>query len=579
MNSGRIFPLLLLAGSFFLTSCSVEITSSPSSSPGSTPSMSSAQNLDQYGGYQDLPVPGGATGFFRVGKLGTRWVFATPEGNAFWLRAVYVVNWIDGGDTYRNKIGAKYAGSGDGAFWIQAIRRLRSWGFNALGEYASTHALPISAYGGPPNSEKLPFIWIFNASYYGLGSSTPHKSLYKGIDTLTNPTVYLGIFPDVFDPAFTTNVDSFVSDFGGSSAAGSVFGGAANLNASPWLIGLTTDDGDYTTGFGPGPEGAASQGKTHPHLGWVAAVTAPTQASGDFTNLFGRVVTYSDTKVYTKYALRDFLQAKYGTIGAMNTAWGSTYTTFDSDGGWKVGNGFLDENGRHPWIGTDHAFLSTANPQVKADLDAFLFRIAEKYFSVYATKIRQYLPNHLVFTPATMQAGVRREILQAAGQYVDAIQSSGVPGGPTYPLYRTICDVSGKPVFVWTTLTAQADSNLTNPDLTGWGPNYNKATQALRGQAYADEIANLVQLQATNGDYCILGIDWWEWVDKVVGGENMNFGLVSRLDNAYDGKEAVVTPGTDPWGYPTGGEARDYGDFLSAVTGANNLVYNTIAGP
>jgi hypothetical protein len=131
-------------------------------------------------------------------------------------------------------------------------------------------------------------------------------------------------------------------------------------------------------------------------------------------------------------------------------------------------------------------------------------------------------------------------------------------------------------VFVWTTLTAQADANLTNPDLTGWGPNYNKATQALRGQAYADEIANLVRLQATNGDYCILGIDWWEWVDKVVGGENMNFGLVSRLDNAYDGKEAVVAPGTDPWGYPTGGETRDYGNFLGAVTGANRQVSNQL---
>jgi hypothetical protein len=45
--------------------------------------------------------------------------------------------------------------------------------------------------------------------------------------------------------------------------------------------------------------------------------------------------------------------------------------------------------------------------------------------------------------------------------------------------------------------------------------------------------------------------------------------LVTFRDNAYDAKEAVVARGTDPWGYETGGEVRDYGDFLSAVRQAN----------
>jgi len=33
------------------------------------PSLAPAQTLDQYGGYKDMPVPGGATGRFRVAKL------------------------------------------------------------------------------------------------------------------------------------------------------------------------------------------------------------------------------------------------------------------------------------------------------------------------------------------------------------------------------------------------------------------------------------------------------------------------------------------------------------------------------
>jgi len=31
----------------------------------------------------------------------------------------------------------------------------------------------------------------------------------------------------------------------------------------------------------------------------------------------------------------------------------------------------------------------------------------------------------------------------------------------------------------------------------------------------------------------------------------------------------VQAPGLDPWGYATGGELKDFGDFISAVKAAN----------
>ena len=37
----------------------------------------------------------GATGVFRTGKVGTRWVLVTPAGNAFWMRGVYDVTGDD----------------------------------------------------------------------------------------------------------------------------------------------------------------------------------------------------------------------------------------------------------------------------------------------------------------------------------------------------------------------------------------------------------------------------------------------------------------------------------------------------
>ncbi len=51
--------------------------------------------------------------------------------------------------------------------------------------------------------------------------------------------------------------------------------------------------------------------------------------------------------------------------------------------------------------------------------------------------------------------------------------------------------------------------------------------------------------------------------------EQTNWGLVSLADNAYDGREASTDAGKDAWGFKTGGEERNYGDFLTDVRNAN----------
>ena len=62
---------------------------------------------------------------------------------------------------------------------------------------------------------------------------------------------------------------------------------------------------------------------------------------------------FKDAKLYTKYAWVAYLQQKYGTIAKLNAAWNSNYTTFGDSGGFGVGTGVLDEDGRHKWMGTD----------------------------------------------------------------------------------------------------------------------------------------------------------------------------------------------------------------------------------
>lgn len=505
--------------------------------------------LDQYGGYVGMPVPGGATGQFRVGKLGNRWVFATPLGNAFWLRSVYVFDTADGGGRYQNALNAKYGGFDTS----QEIIRLKSWGFNALD---SPHHNAFPMY----NAQQIPFLWTIQGTangFWGMG---------YGWDIMP-PTYRLGAyghFPDVFSPLWNSAID-FVLSWQKKNLEL-----AAAPDGYPWLIGFNTDDGDYITGFKGGP-----------HLGWVAACTAPSQ-TGPWTTPRGTQANPSDPKVYTKYALRDYLANKYSTVSALNAAWGSTYTTFDSSGGWPSGSGLLDESGQsHAWLvnGYDGNATARANyPNVWADLDAFMRQMSAAYFAAYKAARDHYYPHHLLFTTESVAPWTPLPVLQGMAPYVDAVQSTtGPPLGAHYAGHQQMYNTTGKPIFLWTTVTAQTDSNLLpgyNPN--GWGSTWNWPNQAQRGAAYAQEIANLLALTGDDGSNFILGINWWEWTDKTATGENMNFGLVSNLDNAYDGKEAIIARETDPRGHPTGGEKKNYGDFLTSVGQAHDLVYRVL---
>jgi len=72
---------------------------------------------------------------------------------------------------------------------------------------------------------------------------------------------------------------------------------------------------------------------------------------------------------------------------------------------------------------------------------------------------------------------------------------------------------------------------------------------------------------SSTGVKVVVGTKFWAYTDD--WGEKANWGLVSFLDNAYDGKEAIQARGKDQWGLPVGGEERDYGDFITTARHAN----------
>lgn len=281
----------------------------------STPSV-----LDQYGGDAKHPCAGvsknggaipGATGFFYLYKDTNlkRWMFCDPLGNRFYMQDVQLIDGVYDGGGYSNKYG-----SGLYDYFTVQSARLKSLGFNTIGEYANLRMLPVSTYrsndGGNPS--KMPFKFIVRPLIYA-----PRYQAVKPVFPLLPPAYNNyrgGSFADVFDPGFATFVNSM---FGPGDQTFPGGGTPAALDASPWLIGVSVDDGDNLWGL----KDIAID------IGWLTGVSAPYMASSPSTVSYA---VYTDTKFYLKDQLKSYLTAKYGTIAGLNAAWGSNYTTFGS---------------------------------------------------------------------------------------------------------------------------------------------------------------------------------------------------------------------------------------------------------
>lgn len=527
------------------------------------------------------------TGFFDVKKVANRWYFVSPLGHPFWMRAVYAVNLTDGGEAATETLRTKYRNDWT-VFAPHAVKKLRSWGFNALGEYSTVYTYPVPTYMRPQgNPIRMPFIRLLNISHYGTYNNGrlapgPFKTLLAGA---VDPQIYKdwpGNVPDVFDPNFEIYARNLAGEVKTPSSE-TVFTEKGpngeiphpSLSNTPWLIGTTPDDTDYVFGFGPGPDEPGRRGVVHPHIGWVVAVTRPTQtANAEVGKAFGerQTIRYDDPVVYAKRAWRDFLQQEYKTVAALNSAWGSQYTTFDSDGGWPSGKGLLDESGRNSWIGSNSSG-PFSNHRVTADLDKFLGIFADRYFRIVAQAIRAATPHHLVFGPAPLNSHsgmTRRPILEAAGRYCDVIQTDFRTEKPE--ILEATYSITGKPMFVWMGTTANKDSAFhaypRNETLT-------TESQKERAALYRREVEWLFSYQTHSGVHPMVGLEWWEYMDKWA--EKAAWGLVSPRDNAYDGKEAVKARGKDAWNFSIGGEDRNYGDFLSVVTQINLAIDKKIS--
>lgn len=633
----------------------------------------SGNPLDQYGGIVSMPSQNPPTVWFRMEKFpNNKWMFVDPANNAFFMTAIYVLDQStsndDMGSNYYARTTAKY-GDPNITWGPAQVTRMQSWGFNTVGPYASSYVLAVNTNNGWPgdgsNPVKAPFIGFFRPSYYGMTNENnwapqPVKNMLAGVSQYyTGYRPYDGI-ADYYDGNWATFLtNELANDYAATMISGSKY--------KRYMIGVSLDDSDDLFGFGAGPDFTTEpqHGSNNAHLGWLVLVMSPTQtASSQYSKI------YTDTTVYSKQALHDQMVAKYGTISALNSAWGSDYTTFDSSGttingqsvgtgdgsttqfnatltdttvtpftlqilvagtpvggdlgngnlwgpglsgsinsstgalsvtfttapasgasitanyvqnGWGIGSGLMDEDGRpshQGWVGTDYTYMTDVNPNLKKDLDSFLYQIANQYFSTGRAKVEAWLPGTLFMGPTTLgtwSVPSNRNVLKAATQSLDVM---AIGGG--WPMTQAELDFiykyyGDKPFYVGAYRTANADSAF-------WrykGGTSDFPTQQARGADYADVAATFpTGAYSANGSRPYVGVVWWQYLDN--WGEKADWGLVSLSDNAYDGNEAVK--GTGGVGHRTvicsaplqqylcGGEERNYGDVITSVKSAHQQI-------
>ena len=302
--------------------------------PISTSGGSPGPGLDQYGGDLNHPCSVAATGYFFTYQDPTtqHWWFCDPLGNRFYMLGMEVV---DEGDAagYGTVMTQKYGDDQYGGYG-SLISRLQNYGFNTVSDNSSFFALPVASQAGSGNPTATPFVWLLHSSLGFAGTQFPFKDLVSlqyapSGSIFGGAAIRLDSLGDFFDPNFS----AYASYYGPGKnpwGNGTIFPSMANLDASPWLIGVEIDDADDTVGFKTTKPPAVGVG---PHDGWLSAAAAPVQVfSGRFKELF------SDTVVHQKMEFANWLQQTsdkgpgYTSITALNTAWGANYSTFGTSG-------------------------------------------------------------------------------------------------------------------------------------------------------------------------------------------------------------------------------------------------------
>lgn len=433
---------------------------------------------NRFGGWLAGPQLKG-TGFFRTEKWNGKWWLVDPEGRLFFSAGVDTMRFqektfvtgresmftwlpkpgdplgqflgqesnvhsgpVKSGTTfsfYGANLFRKYGANWEAKWKETTLRRLPSWGFNTVGNWSDESLI---------RNGKVPY--VATASIGGT-----HARVKSGAD-------YWSPMHDPFDPQFATDVAEAVSKL------------AAKVKGDPYCLGYFVDN--ELSWAGDGPDGRYG-------LAW-GALAAPVGSPA-------------------KKAFVDRLKAKYGTITALNRAWGTTWTE---------------------WTDLDDSFTipGPINEARKFDASGFVRAFARKYFQVIRSELRKVDSDHLYLGCRFAWRGPEAE--EAAGEVCDVVSyniyTAGL--GKEWDAVNRL----NKPCIIGEFHFGALDRGMFHPGLVA-APN-----QATRAAMFEKYVTDVLKHPA------FAGCHWFQYVDEpLVGrsldGENFGIGFVSVTDTPY----------------------------------------------
>lgn len=426
--------------------------------------------FDHYGGWAEGPQLK-ATGNFRTEKLDGKWWLVTPEGRLFF------------------SIGMDCVGLGDGTFvtgrekWFEWLPELShpAADFYGMGENAHSMAEAIGGKGRTFSFYRANLLRKFGEGWHQTWKEvTAARLRHWGVNTIGNwsdwemckesglPYVvsfsvgaglrnmegakgYWGYLKDVFDPRFADVVDEAITP-------------VAEAHASNRLcLGYFSDN----------------------ELGWDTLRPGVLACSPDQP---------------CRIAMIQRLQKKYGDVGHLNSAWGTSATDWDSL--------------RAP---------ETPNATAEADLDDFAYEYAKVYFSTINSILKSRAPHQLYlgcrfctnFKPAIRACAEAADVV-SFNLYLPSIN-------------KDVCGQAvalDKPLLIGEFHFGATDRGMFHP---GLGPTRDQQARAL---AYAKYVQSVIDCPA------MVGCHWFQYVDEPVtgrwfDGENYNIGFVDVTDTPY----------------------------------------------
>ncbi len=410
--------------------------------------------------------------FFHAAKIDGRWWLIAPDGHRFISKGVTTVKMaadtIRGTDIspYLETNKAKY---GSPAAWRKAVaQRLIGWGFNSLGAWSDDTIAEIAV--GKQHLAYGPIIDI---------GSTFVEQKQKGAAWLH------GIFPDVFDPDFEPMAHRRAFEIC-----------AARAN-DPSLLGWFTDN---ELRWGPDWRG-----------------------TDDLLTMFMAL----PASVPGKKAAVDLLRERYTDVKKFNAVWNTTFASWDDV---AQATSIAQPYKRKAVYEQNKESEQQANETdpkraaFVADSDAFLARLAERYFRITAEAVKAADPNHMNFGSRFAYVPPQ-PVVAAAAKYLDAISFNCYALDPHDTIERY--SVFGKPLIIGEFSFRGQDVGL--PNSRGGGPRVK--TQADRASAFRKYVT--LALQSPN----LVGYHWFEHCDEPkegrFDGENCNYGVVNVKDEVY----------------------------------------------